>query len=524
MTIAPPPSLDLFEDWAEDILQASATGTGITINPPRRDRKGWDFIAEWDVALDACLPADRQKLGRTARIQVKSSRQPKPTARLKLSNALRFAEAVEPCFVVVYWLNRSKSGVEIYARHFDQDLISRTLLRAREADRDGETEHHKICLMVPMSETDLHTEDLLDWVANQCEASPAEYAKTKSAFFDEVGYDKRVMVSHFKVSHANVNALIEHAVGLNPTFKPEWMDLRDARFGIVAGTPLFEGVPDDFNLVVSGIKAKFVATADNGDEVSFPGRTRYFPSQRFQLGGSLIGSFVSQYVDARVYEHGRMKVNYRFKAEQPDDVRSLSDALRFFNMLDQGDVSAKIVAAHATLDLGMLKSDQKNDRSGFFSWGQVMLEELSRLPKARVTIRLSLRDLIDSASGLVQFMNCITVGEATLRIEPSSPEFEDAQISGLLGFAAVEIGENSFAALYVQPFVSMKKVGQELVVKFGNPVHLHHWAQRTPFEQLLTSVKRRFGQRLKQSAPGTIYADNGDMMTGTRAVSTISIT
>lgn len=113
---------------AEDLTQAES---------------GWDRLVEFPEKVFAG-PADTHPPRSVAYVQVKSvhKRSP-PTCRVKLSNALRAAQSPQPWFVVLVTAPTPKYPPRIYAVHFWEELIRRTLESVRRAENEKHPLHKR---------------------------------------------------------------------------------------------------------------------------------------------------------------------------------------------------------------------------------------------------------------------------------------------------------------------------------------------------------------------------------------------
>jgi hypothetical protein len=509
MPIAPPSKMDLFEDWAEDTFQKSGTGTGVTINPPRRDKHGWDFIAEWDEEPVAGIPRDRQVIARTTRIQVKSSRQSRPTVKLKLSNALRFVEANEPCFVVLYWLNRKKTGVEVYGRHFDEALIAATLKRAREADRDSQTDHHKLFIYITMQEEDLHTHDVIPWIQSHCKDKPAEYAQWKAGIREAVG--GRGLIGTIKIPVAETTTFIEHAVGLQQDFNPNWIEFRETRFGIASNSvaEMDNGVTYKVNVKPRPSAMHF--ETEGGERVSFEGVTK-----SIQLPGyadaDLIGAFHAKHLTARVYSSLRMDATYHLNGSDVDEIRSLRDILKLFCLFGTDQMHVVYELEGKQLDRGAMSPIAPVEEREMFLWAIDRLDAMLMCTRASEHPRLSVMDMLDHSEALDQFYSCIVADSTTLKLWPKTVPVALPEPVEMVGYCHVEIANTVYTAFYHQLLLTKQIQGEETIIEFGKPTIIARWAKSGTAEQHMPRIKQKFRSVLNKRPSGTIYFNEGDMM------------
>lgn len=238
----PSPIIDLSE-WAEDDFSKQCARAGVTRNKSRQDRTGWDYFVEFGARALGGVPADLQPVGMSARVQVKSKEKGRPFVDLKLSNALRFAKEPMPCFLVLYQATEGGEPVRIFARHFWSDEIAIALKRARKADQEGRTDLHKLTVRCPFTEQDEHTDDLVAWL-EAAVAGRMRYAEEKMALVATVGFEDGAIHGNLSFAIEDLEALIDHQIGLSDNAPTVAITLIQRRFGIDAKTPLFTGTPD----------------------------------------------------------------------------------------------------------------------------------------------------------------------------------------------------------------------------------------------------------------------------------------
>jgi hypothetical protein len=509
--LAAPPFLKNFDEWAEDAFQSSGSGHEVTINPPRRDKRGWDFLAEWDIPPTPGLPLDKQRISRSARVQVKSRKQPKPVARINLLNAQRFAEAGEPCFIVLYHLNREKTGVSVYARHFDDELVGATLKRAREADRDGRTDVHNIELQIQMHEKDLHTTDLILWIKEQCAEAPPQYQRRKSKIYDTIGFDEPTIVGSIKFATESAGELLEQALGLGGDFNPEWVELREARFGIPGGDPLTSGKPDSFEIKVHPKPATALFSDVKGDVVEFDGDWRAFSLPGFSPSDSLAASFSAPYIVGRFYNSGRMNLRYNVVGSDVVDLRYLIKLLRLFMMASDGPLT--IGFRRGEVEIGPTTADYIPPEGDvrFYRWALRMVEALAQCLRAADKPRISLAQIVEVGEDVERFVGLLSASSIRMTIETDGGHAID-NFASMIGYAYVQVAGWTFGALLRKPLLYKTRSGNSVSAAFGQAEIQESWSYAGSIKANLPKMRRRFAALRKRSSPGTIYPEEGDVL------------
>lgn len=261
--------IDLGE-WAEDDFSGRCARAGVTRNKSRQDRTGWDYIVEFPPREIVGVPADLQPVGMSARVQVKSKEKRRPYVDLRLSNALRFAKDPMPCFLVLYQATEGGEPVRIFARHFWSDEIAVALRRARKAEEEGRADLHKLTLRYSFSEEDEHTGDLVAWLESTV-AGQTRYAEGKLALVTTLGFEDGGIHGSLSFAAEDLEALIDHQIGLRDVAPTVNITLVQRRFGIDAKTPLFSGTPDIARLRSHPHPARVRVRPPDGDDIWLDG-------------------------------------------------------------------------------------------------------------------------------------------------------------------------------------------------------------------------------------------------------------
>ncbi len=223
-----------FGDVAESRFATLCSEAGVTRNSSAQDRTGWDFLVEFPESPVPGLTSDMQSIGHSARVQIKSKHKGRPTVSLKLSNALRFAKEPAPCFVVLFLATDGAEPVRIFARHFWEDEIARTLKRAREAGCHSAAELAKLTLSLSFNSDDDHSTELLPWMEQVIAAHGSRYLLKKKEIVDTVGFEDDAIHGTLSFDVENLPALVDHQIGLTAEAPILRISLNQRRFAIDA--------------------------------------------------------------------------------------------------------------------------------------------------------------------------------------------------------------------------------------------------------------------------------------------------
>ena len=502
--------IENFPDWAESQFATLCDEAGVTRNKSSQDRSGWDYIVEFERSRLVGIPHDKQPGSVSARVQVKSSTTVKKSTTVKLTNALRFCRNPEPCFVVLF-TDRGKSGTrKIYAREFDETLISAALKRAREADRDGVEKLHLINIPISFDGDCEHTDDLIDWMRCVCDVDPAIYAKNKSDLNETVGYNATRVVGTFRLPTTEIQSLIDHTVGMPGSFSLDQIEMRDQRFEIPAREPFLSGKPDKVEMRVHPKKAQLIFRSDDGKSAHFAGEFRGFNLPGLD-DASFRATFKSPHVQAEL--RGRkLHISYEFKASERLPLTAIRNELTFRMIRREPmtvELSVEGSAGPISLPIEMTSPDAGLE---WEDWFNEVTAELSKVARPADKPRLSLDDLGLSA-GTVSLFAAATA-DRNLLSEVVLEDVPSGQLNPtcLAYYAYLHLGDSTFSLIASRPLLDQSCIGQDLKLNFGHPIVHERSARRGDVDRHLPRLKRRFTEISKRLGPGTVMIEHGDFM------------
>jgi hypothetical protein len=411
--------------------------------------------------------------------------------------------------VVLVWVSKDGLETRLYAREFYQELMSATLRRAREADRDAVDDLHRVRIPISFGDSDEHTSDLLDWMRQRCNADPAEYAARKTELNRSLGYDDDRFVGSFTFAASEVQGLIDHSVGLRPTFEVERIELREQRFSIPARTPIVEGRPAWFSLKVHPRKASLTFRGANGYEAIFHGEFRSMNLPR--LGDDYHrATFSSPCVKGTIRGRGPFDLRYDFSYRLRQSLGELRSQVAFY-LASRSSVAMTLSVAGVG-PLEMLPVTIPAQQDSWHDWFHRMLELISTVPRRADRPMLSLDDLGLQSQAVERFAVGLAEGVVTLQVTLSGEPQQIGQARCLMYYAALECGNSSFAYIAARPCISQERIDDLLSFRFGEPVLLEHWARRGPLSRHIARLRKRFELLVARSGRGTATVADGDWM------------
>ncbi len=501
-----PPFAKNFPEYAQSSFENLCNVADLTKNRSIQDREGWDYIVEFPRAKVAGLPHDRQPGNATVRVQVKSKTSGKPTASIKLSNALRFASEPDPCFIALWWRTSDHSEERIYAKHFDKPLLEATLRRAREAHRDGKMDLNRLRLSITFDNSDDHTNDLVSWIRSIADTDQHDYANRKRQLTDELGFEGGRIGGTLKLPYGDVQKLIDAAVGL-PTTPPDVeISLGDRRFDIVS--PFFEGKPTVFNFEAIPKPGQLTFRNDRGRAATFIGEVRSLAWGDLSLE-TVRATFKSPGISGIV--RGReFKISYDFRADDIHPLDLLQNLVCFMVIsedqcsvalsLDEQDEPLKTTCPPVVIE----------DREGLV-WLDKVLGHLRRCCGANENPPLRAMDLIAAHDDLVNFAIACAPGTPTFDFE-TNRDISLPLVSNLIGYRLVQIGGFSFFGVFRRACLEQSVVGRKIHLRFNDAVELEAGMLAMDDEAARKVVERRFIELASRVGTGALIMNRGDYL------------
>jgi hypothetical protein len=219
--------------FAETSFATLCAAAGALCNESQEDENGWDYLVEFpaDVAIG---PADTHPPAKRAFVQIKSTRTNRPTCSIKLSNALKAAQSRDPWFVILTVETRAKP--KIYAVHIWESLIEKILKAVRQATIEKAPLHRRR-LVINFTESDGHTDDLIDWMKDTIKSVTPEYSEAKKRIYETVGYSNGHGAGTLTFAVDNVEQIFDEFLGLGKGLPISRFTYTPARFGLSDSQP-----------------------------------------------------------------------------------------------------------------------------------------------------------------------------------------------------------------------------------------------------------------------------------------------
>lgn len=464
--------------WAEAEFAGLCSEMGATRNKSTQDRTGWDYLVEFASDPVPNLPADMQPLGSTARVQVKSKQSGTPAVRLKLSNALRYAKGVDPCFVVLFLATQGGTPVRIYARHVWGDLLADILRRARMTEAAGDAQMHRIFVSILFSAEDEHTDDLLPWMKGQLDEVGPSYAEQKAQVVRSVGMEDGGFHGTITFTEGSWSQMVDHELGLLPNAPVSHIAIMQRRFGIDAAHPLLSLAPDFVTITSEPRPCHVRVRAMDGTEVWLDGGLRV-PGIPDLPPEFLKWRVVADFLDLVSAPGGPSDFKIRFDAEEQRSLSGMQRLVQVMRMALAGPLDIHVRVGGESVFWGELNTSGDGPRA----WLSRMEPALAMLGKvggmdAPADLTLSFREL-DAAWEDIHRLNGLVMGQsmtATLEMDREFPEPFSPGI--LLAYDYADVGGWCFMAVVSRRVTSATVNGPSITLVCGDPYVLESAVRR----------------------------------------------
>lgn len=500
-------------DWAEDCFSGLCSFAGVTRNKSGQDRTGWDYLIEFPVAKMPNVPADLRPAEQSARVQIKSKRSGRPIVTMSLSNALRFANDPLPCFIVLFLANDGRQPVRIFAKHFWQDEIGRSLKRARKAHADGKEDHlNKQTVTINLGSLDEHTNDLVSWMMETIAQCGAIYAEAKANIVRSVGFEEGRFHGLIEFKVDDLQAFVDHQIGLHPRAPPLVVRLKERRFGIDSVVPLFEGTPDFASIQSCGRPCRVRVRGSTGNDVWLDG-TLFGPAMpnlpREFCKLRIVADFIEMVLT--VTETG--DVTFHIDDKEQRSLPGLRALMSILRAAKEGPIIFQVsVVGSGAITFTVRMPDVQ--------MGPNELEQLSHICDCLAAasegvlpagLTLSIAEIYEAWNSIVDFNGMVTgtdfKGKFTFAEE--LPAFEH-EPTGLIFYGYVDVGSWTFMAVVRRPIEKFEISGRQAILQCGSPRVLESIVRHGPGQEHLRDLRTLHSGACKMEGEGVIEICGGD--------------
>ncbi|MGX9566116.1 hypothetical protein [Pseudomonas sp. CFBP 5748] len=215
-----------------------ATAAGMAANKSETDINGWDLFVEID---NVPSKFDRMSMHEgliETKIQVKSTDGNKKFVDVELSNLKKMATSSLPCFYVLLEFDSGDIPVRGYLRHFDDDLIEKTLRRVSdEYVKDPNVKLNKKKMRLSFHEpiVPLAASVLKQLTMNHIGASHFDYLDRKREHLKSVGFEEGAHRIQFSFTGDDkLHKLIDISLGKRGAVQVVNVHGASLRFGVLS--------------------------------------------------------------------------------------------------------------------------------------------------------------------------------------------------------------------------------------------------------------------------------------------------
>lgn len=487
--------------FAEHHFATLCASAGVVCNASDQDECGWDFFVQYAEKISRSL-IDLRAPGPEALVQVKSTRSAPLVARMKLSNALRAAQAGQPHFVVL--VVPGSDGVGVYARHFWKPEITRTLRRVRLAQKAGDETFNRRHFDLRMDEADRHDHDLLDWMRTTIESVKPDYAGTKSHIVGSAGHEDGFGTMNMTIE-GDAEDFLNLALGLVDSLPLTRGRFTSKRFGIEIPRPELDLKDGTLSIMAEGKPAKVRLQGGSPTEEITADATLYCaelpdkngPHFRWRLDAGPL----------RIVGGGgkhSSKLSMRYK-----DQARLSDVDLFLTMLTwrgAGPVGLQIFLGDKRIPMGSLTLDigEPKDEP---DWKALRHANEAMRAVARAASveepEVSIIDLDEAGVWLERFAGFVL--SPVFRVD-YEPQGIDDPTRAAIYYVGCDVGEWCFLAVIERNMVRDEMVGKKRQVIFGSPRLLDAVVRRGAWRELSSEIEAAYHAQIgRLGDPGTLW-------------------
>ncbi|WP_448649429.1 hypothetical protein [Pseudomonas corrugata] len=405
----------------EKFFGTLCAAAGMAANKSENDINGWDLFVEFDQASSKF---DRMSMHEglvEIKVQVKSTDGRKRAVDVELSNLKKMATSSLPCFYVLLEFDNGDFPARAYLRHFDDDLIEKTLRRVSDEHyKDPNVRLNKKKMRLGFHEPilPLAASELKQMIMGYVGASHLDYLEHKREFLRSVGFEEGSHQIQFSiVGDDKLHQLIDISLGKKGAIQVENVHHATLRFGILSDR--LKLTDDTALLTISDIMPAnhgFISFKDKST-----GRTLKFA---VDLYSSPLNSWIPKHhrkvrLDAKLFEFNILNYGKSFKISIDVELLEqieVEDALRAFKLMHMLSNPQKI---EITFDFNDLSSTAYLKPGEGFSDQSLIIEvfegiiKIKRYFELEADLYFSLQDAETIRAGLNHLLPAIN-GDATI--------------------------------------------------------------------------------------------------------------
>jgi hypothetical protein len=497
--------------WAENEFANQFVAAGGFAHPPLdQDYHGWDRLLEFPPENHPG-PADTHPPPKSAYAQVKSTTRNRLTCRLKLSNALKAAQSMQPWFLILMVVDSKTSRVATYAVHLWENFIRNALKRVRMAENTGEPLNRR-SLTITFSEADRHDCDLVAWMQNCIAEHEPDYQKKKQELYKSVGYEDGDRVGTVSISASSFEEMANNLLGLGDGLRLSKFTVTPWRFGVMSPKPEVD-YSGEGKLVITPNPVDTCEVRLRANDTSYSLKGQVFAlGQPFLRQEDARFRFSAEFFELVIDRAMTMK-NFITRFE-PDTKYKLRTLEAFASLVTWGQKSIPIDVQIWTngrrLAFGTMSLKFQTNK---VDWERlaVSLRNLRGLSVGNEdNFKLSLHDVLKAGQRLVVLAE--TAYAPSMRLEVDN-EGSPAEIDSLIFYSFADVGDYLLYALCECELTEDVLLETRRRLTFGPTKRIDSYVFENPTAQQKEQMEKDFRRYLENREKQTHPIGIGDVLT-----------
>lgn len=465
----------------------------VTCNQSVEDDNGWDMLVEFPAPAQPLITLDMRAGVTASSVQVKTTETDNRTVSLRLTNALHYARAPLPVFIILVVIENGK--YRYFAKHVWTPLIAAWLKAAREADALGVAapNHEKVTLKFDAA--DERGEDVLNWMQAQIREVGRDYASVKAKIVDTIGFEKSRGTVTLQMALDEPNDLIDIQLGLKPNIQATRFTFVSERFGLAAGRPEID--LSDVAIVMTPEGKDVTLRLQFPKDVSLALPAKVFHAEHDDKSAMRIITRCFEWVDG---PDGRTRVHAKLSTEERMPIAEIA---LFAHLKAHGEdtaIAMEVEADGRPYALGTLTIDRDDERKTAWGWSALAFSSLLAIEKMLPAPlpEICHSDIYRGERG-PHILSAIA-SERYLRFDFFPKRSTAERFDAFLGYAYTQVGTQMIGVVARRPIVDDRLEGGKRFVGLGparilrcNAVDAESWSEadiRTLYERQLELLEK----------------------------------
>lgn len=390
---------------AEGEVARLCRALGASVQDVTEDDHGWDLLVEFPSQVQTAFPDVDPPLTRCF-IQVKSTRSRRTSTRVKLSNALKFANDGTPCFVALAtYPGGPKKHEALYLRHVWATDMAQALKAAREASAEGRPLHTRH-LPVVFTAKERVDEDLAESLLDAIARVGADYRSKKEALAGSLGYEAGWGRGQFVLADGHDERdLQDLLLGLRTDLPIQSFSTTETRFGVEGPTETTGPGRLSLDLVPASRCVLTLQRRDTGEQLNWTGGL-FTTSMAWLPAAARKLRVAAGPMELIVSGAGEVKGEWSAPLATPRYLEDLEREAVFRSWMDGGVIDLEVWTERGSLPASNMVF--KGDRQDEENWAQAVaaIRALSKVipPERRpADLMVSMDDFLECLDTHTQF-------------------------------------------------------------------------------------------------------------------------